>query len=135
MKYTHHSYMYIQTYGKLLQILFVAICPATIIYTHASLFELPYNLLHNHFVFHFAVAPKDYVTLEHMILHFDECERKHCVNVTINNDMALELMESFHVTLERTSSLNPLIILNPVEGIINIVDNTCKTKSFSADKI
>ena len=28
-------------------------------------------------------------------LEFDECDTKHCVNVTVSNDVILELVESF----------------------------------------
>ena len=48
-----------------------------------------------------AVALMDYVvTIGHIILlQFDECESRHCVNVTINNDMTLELMERYLMSL------------------------------------
>ena len=63
----------------------------------------------------------------HWTVHNPEfsCETKQCVDVTIVGDVVLENVESFHVTLERTSGLDMRITctLDPVDGIINIRDN------------
>ena len=36
-------------------------------------------------------------------LMFDSCEMESCTNITIVDDMVLELLESFSITLERTT--------------------------------
>ena len=54
------------------------------------------------------------------------CERRHYVNVTIENDDVLEDTESFDVTLERTTGLDSRITLDPVDGKIEITDNDGK---------
>ena len=43
--------------------------------------------------------------------------------MTIRNDVILENIESFDVTLERTSDLDSRITLNPVNGVVEIIDN------------
>ena len=57
-----------------------------------------------------AVTPLDPST----ILMFSACEKKSCVNVSI---------ESFNVNLERMPGLNRRITLHPVEGVL--FDGTC----------
>ena len=57
------------------------------------------------------------------ILSFPACGTKQCVDVTIVDDDVSEGDESFNVTLERTPGLNMRITLNPVDGIINIIEN------------
>ena len=64
----------------------------------------------------------DYIGLS-TILNFPACGTKQCVDVTIVDDEVPEVDESFAVTLERTLGLNMRIRLNPVDGIIHIVDN------------
>ena len=55
---------------------------------------------------------------------FEECERRRCVNVTIVDDEVLErTMESFDVTLERTTGLDNRIAFNPAKGMIVIREN------------
>ena len=49
------------------------------------------------------------------------------MNVTIENDAVLEDTESFDVTLERTFDLDNRITLDPVDGVIEITDNDCKS--------
>ena len=46
------------------------------------------------------------------------------MNVSIENDIVLENVESFDVTLERTPDMNSRITLNPVDGVIEITDNS-----------
>ena len=64
----------------------------------------------------------DYGTLS-TILMFDTCEIRQCDNISIVDDVTLEMTESSSVTLERTPDLNSRITLNPVDGDINILDN------------
>ena len=58
-----------------------------------------------------------------MILSFDACDRRECVNVTIVDDIQLEPVENLTYHLTRTLGLDPSITLNPVDGVIEIVDN------------
>ena len=45
------------------------------------------------------------------------------MNISIVDDEVLENIESFTVTLERTPGLSSRIELDPVDGIIRIIDN------------
>ena len=69
-----------------------------------------------------AVAPMDYGHVA-TLLSFDACEMRRCVNVTIVNDVVLENVESFDVTLDRAPELDSRITLSPVDGIVEIIDN------------
>ena len=65
----------------------------------------------------------DYIGVS-TILMFETCDRRHCVNVTIVNDDVLErYVESFDVTLERTPGLDSRIRLDPVDGVVRIIDD------------
>ena len=57
------------------------------------------------------------------ILMFEACETLKRVNVTITDDGVDELDEFFPYHLRRTTSLDPRITLDPVDGQIEIVDN------------
>ena len=57
------------------------------------------------------------------ILSFPTCGTRQCVNVTIVDDDVLENVESFDVTLERTPGLDARITLDPVDGMISIIDD------------
>ena len=57
---------------------------------------------------------------------FAACETRHCVNVAIVEDILVESIETFGVTLERTPDLDSRITLNPVTEEIEIIDNDCK---------
>ena len=55
---------------------------------------------------------------------FGACEIRNCVNITIRDDEVDELnTELFTYHLRRTTSLDPRIELDPVDGRIEIVDN------------
>ena len=54
---------------------------------------------------------------------FSPCDRRICVNLTVENDGTLEETETFQVTLERTPGLDHRIILAPVTAEINIIDD------------
>ena len=64
----------------------------------------------------------DYGALD-VILTFDECEKRRCINVTITQDLVDEPDEFFNFYLNRTTDLSPRITLNPMEGRIEIVDD------------
>ena len=57
------------------------------------------------------------------ILMFDACDTRHCVDITIVNDTNDEPDEMFAVTLERTPGLNDRITLDPVDGVVIIIDD------------
>ena len=67
----------------------------------------------------------DYLELN-SILSFDTCQMRHCVNVTIVDDLVDEPLEYFNFTLERTPDLDTRISLFPVDGRIAIIDNNGK---------
>ena len=56
-------------------------------------------------------------------LIFEECETRRCVNISIEDDMTLENIESFNVILDRSLDLDSRIHLDPVIGEIQIIDN------------
>ena len=61
-----------------------------------------------------------------MILSFDACDRRECVNVTIVDDVQLERIEQLTYHLAETVNLDRRITLNPVDGMIEIIDNDSK---------
>ena len=63
--------------------------------------------------------------MSHLLLGFEECDTRSCVNVTVNNDMTLEKVESFFVH----GNLVPLhfYISGKFDGVIQIIDDDeCK---------
>ena len=74
-------------------------------------------------------STKDYRALS-SILEFEACDTRQCEDVIINDDLILELEEFFRVILSRTDSLDPRITLNPVNGVVHIIDNDCEKHSF-----
>ena len=68
------------------------------------------------------VSPMDYDSLSE-ILGFGPCDTQQCTEITIVDDMIVELTESFFVTLERTPGLDSRITLDPVDGEIEITDD------------
>ena len=68
------------------------------------------------------VDPMDYLGINN-ILSFAACETRVCVNVPIVDDLVDEPLEVFDYTLERTPGLDPRIELNPVDGVVEIIDN------------
>ena len=67
-------------------------------------------------------------TAASVILMFAECETRRCVNISIVDDLTLEMAESFDISLNRTADLDSRITLNPAEGTIQIIDNDCMSK-------
>ena len=60
-------------------------------------------------------------------LMFEACETRQCDYILIVDDVTLEMTESFSVILKRTLGLSNSIIVDPVDGKIDIFDNDdCK---------
>ena len=64
----------------------------------------------------------DYGSLN-VIVMFDSCDTKKCVNVPIVDDLQVEPVENLTYHLDRTPCLDSSILLDPVNGEIEIVDN------------
>ena len=64
----------------------------------------------------------DYVDF-HTTLTFAPCQMRSCVDAVIVDDDVLEMMESFSITLERTTGLDDRIDLDPVDGVVQINDS------------
>ena len=56
------------------------------------------------------------------ILMFDACDIRRCVDIIIVSDTDDDPDEMFGITLERTPSLNDRITLDPVDGVVIIID-------------
>jgi hypothetical protein len=69
-----------------------------------------------------AVSSLNY-SLSDTTLTFAACETKRCMSVSIVDDDTPGNVESFDVTLERTTDLDSRIALDPVNGILEITDN------------
>ena len=54
---------------------------------------------------------------------FAACEKQHCVNVNIVDDMVNEPEEMFHYTLKRTPGLDPAMTIGHDNGEIVILDD------------
>ena len=65
------------------------------------------------------------------VLMFAACERKNCVNLYITNDIILEKDESFDLTVEKTSDLESRITLDPVNGVVEIIDNDGRYNDYT----
>ena len=69
----------------------------------------------------------DYVSISNLLLEFEECETRVCVNVTINNDMTLEEEESFYVSGYSSIWLPSEETIEAFfNGEIKIKDDECK---------
>ena len=76
---------------------------------------------------HSADSPMDYEGLS-TVLSFAACDERSCVNVTIVDDLVDEqIIETFTVTLGRTTDLDGRIMLNPVNGLVEIECNDGKS--------
>ena len=64
-------------------------------------------------------------------LMLDTCETRQCDYISIVDDVTLEMMESFSVTLERTPDLSSRITLNPVDGKMDVFDDDRKHTSMN----
>jgi hypothetical protein len=78
-----------------------------------------------------AVFTADYGTRS-MVFFFDACTPRVCEALTVVDDDISERVESFYLTLERTSDLDNRIILNRREGEVTINDDDDVTVGFSA---
>ena len=56
-----------------------------------------------------------------VVVQFESCDTRRCVNISILSDLIEEPDESFNYTLERTPDLDSRISLDPVEGEVVIV--------------
>ena len=74
-------------------------------------------------VFLSAVSPDDYGGVPLALLLFAACQRRSCLNVTIVDDDLLEGTETFRASLTRPFDLDTRIILDPVDGVVQISDN------------
>lgn len=69
----------------------------------------------------FSASASDFGALS-TVLRFAKCQKKSCANVSIVDDVMLENVEVFGITLER-SGLDSRITLEPVNGFVEIMDN------------
>lgn len=70
----------------------------------------------------------DYLALPSLtLLMFNECQNRVCANVSILDDLEMEmLVEKFDIALERADDLDGRITLNPENGAVEITDNDGK---------
>ena len=68
------------------------------------------------------VEPIDYTALSEVLM-FAACERRRRVSIIIQDDGVPEQLESFFVTLKKTTGLDSRITLEPVDGKIEILDS------------
>ena len=71
----------------------------------------------------------DYGTLSTTLM-FAACEMRQCDNISIVDDVTLEMTESFSVTLERTPDLSSMITLNPVDGKMDVFDDDDRKHNY-----
>ena len=64
----------------------------------------------------------DYGAID-VILEFDVCETRKCVNVSIVNDLVDEEDEIFTYHLRRTPNLDHRIDLEPIDGTVEIIND------------
>ena len=72
------------------------------------------------------VLGEDISTISMKVM-FAPCQKRACVFLSIKNDNISEGIESFHVRLERTPTLDNRITLSTVEGEIYITDDDGNT--------
>ena len=75
--------------------------------------------------FIFLVFTADYNKVS-VVLIFEACMTRVCEALSIVDDDISERMESFYLTLERTSDLDSRIILNPRDGEVTIFNDDGK---------
>ena len=71
--------------------------------------------------FLFSVKGNDYGQFVNLV-GFTSCQRRRCVDITITDDLVLENVETFNVSLER-NGLDDSIRLEPNVSKIEIRDN------------
>ena len=64
----------------------------------------------------------DYGALSTTVM-FGACQTQECVDITIEDDVVLENVESFFVNLSRSPGLDSRITLNPTRAEVQIIDN------------
>ena len=82
-----------------------------------------------HFYFLILEFTSDY-GIDSVVLLFDACITRICVALPVVDDDIPEKVESFYLTLERTSDLDNRIILNPNYGEVTIYDDDGKFNSY-----
>ena len=53
---------------------------------------------------------------------FPVCEKRHCITITINDDLLVEKTKSFNITVEKYSGIGDKLTINPSQGQIIIHD-------------
>ena len=81
-----------------------------------------YSIMTNLLFTFSAVSPTDYSAVDTTLI-FAACQMRSCVNIFIVDDIILENDESFNVTLERIPDLDSTIILDPVNGEVQITND------------
>ena len=68
----------------------------------------------------------DYHAAVREMVDFESCDKRKCVNIEIEDDDIFENTEFFDLILEG-NGLSDRIRLEPVDGVVEIIDNECKT--------
>ena len=92
----------------------------------ATVINRPLSLTPSHLLI-YADAPSDFVDPD-VDLTFDANNLEHCVDIIIVNDLIVEEIESFIVTLEKTSDLDDRVFLDPRMGMIAIRNDDGESK-------
>ena len=71
----------------------------------------------------FPESSSDYGALRRHSLRFRGCGLKDCVNVSITDDLELEMVESFNISLEKSQGLSNKFLLAPGHREVIIIDN------------
>ena len=71
----------------------------------------------------FPESSSDYGALRRHSLRFRGCGLKDCVNVSITDDLELEMVESFNISLEKSQGLSNKFLLAPGQREVTIIDN------------
>ena len=53
---------------------------------------------------------------------FPVCEKRHCITITINDDLLVEKKKSFNITVEKYSGIGDELTINPSQGQVIIHD-------------
>ena len=69
------------------------------------------------------------------LVHFDANETTQTVNITIQNDLTVELNETFTVGLTRTSFLPDFVTVSGTTATVTIEDDDTATVGFTTNKI
>ena len=53
---------------------------------------------------------------------FPLCEKRHCITITINDDLLVEKTKSFNIAVEKYSGIGDELTIDPSQGLIIIND-------------